>query len=132
MDGRVVIGATVTAAAMIGGVFAGSVEAVLGAGAAGGAVAGLLSRSGHVGAGARAGAYGGASGFVLFVLVGTLQSIAGGDLAVPAVIGAETLLIATVVVPIHALLGAVAAAVGVRIRRLLRDEEPQSTDSASR
>lgn len=120
MDRRVAIGATVAAATVVVGVFLGSVEVVLGAGAVGGVVAGGLSQSGHVGAGARAGAYGGGAGFVLFVLVGTLQSAFGGDLLVPAVIGAETLLIASIVVPLHAIFGAVAAAAGVRIRWVVR------------
>lgn len=82
----------------------------------GGVVAGLLSRGpGHVGAGARAGAYGGLVAFLGFVVVGAVQTVIGGDLSV-LVLGVQTVLVAVLVVPIHAAVGAVGAVVGVRIR----------------
>ena len=122
MDRRTLAGTAVTAAAVVTGVVADFLaEAdllplLLAAGAAGGLLAGGLSReSGHVGAGARAGAYGGAVGFLGFVAVGLGQSLGGGPPVL--VLGAQTLLIAVLVVPVYALSGAVAAAVGVRLRR---------------
>lgn len=111
--------ALVVAGAAVAGVAIGAdlVPVVLGAGLVGGLVAGLGSdAAGHVGAGARAGAYGSAAGFAGFVAVGTGQAILGGEFSI-LVVGIETLLIALLVVPLHALLGAVATAVGVRVRR---------------
>lgn len=127
MDRRVVAGGVVTAvvvATVAAADFVVEADLVVGvilAGACGGFVAGVLSdASGHVGAGARGGAYGGAAAFGLFVVVGLTQSVvAGDDVRLPALVGFELLLIAVLVVPIHGLLGAVGAAVGVRVRRRL-------------
>ncbi|WP_254838680.1 hypothetical protein [Natronomonas marina] len=126
MDRRTLAGAVVTAVAAVAAVVADFLaEAdllglVLVAGLAGGVVVGALSRTpGHVGAGARAGAYGGGAAFVAFVAVGVAQSVAAGDLAV-LVLGVQTLLIALLVIPVHALSGAVGAALGVRMRRVGR------------
>lgn len=127
MQRRIVAGAVATALVVVGAAVAGFVTGadlvpvILLAGLVGGLVAGLSSAAdaaGHVGAGARAGAYGGAAGFVAFVLVGTVQAVLGGDLSV-LVVGVETLLVAALVVPLHALLGAAGAGVGVRLRRRL-------------
>lgn len=123
MERRVIAGAVATLLVVVAGAVANFatdgdfVVAVLLAGMAGGLVAGLLSRSaGHVGAGARAGGYGGATAFALFVIVGALQAVVGGDLSV-LYLGFQSLLIAVLVVPLHALLGAGGAAMGVEIRR---------------
>lgn len=123
MERRVVAGAVVTLVVVVAGAVASFVLArdlvavVLLAGVTGGLVAGVLSRTaGHVGAGARAGGYGGAAGFVGFVAVGAVQAVVGGDLSV-LLLGLQSVLIALLVVPLHALLGAVGASVGVRIRR---------------
>lgn len=124
MDRRIVVGATLTTFAVVASVFLGRIDAIIAAGFVGGLAAGVLSRpgsrngdgTGHVGAGAKAAGIGGAAGFVLFVVVGTIQSLFGGDLSVPAVLGLLTILLAAVVVPIQALLGAIGGAVGVRIR----------------
>jgi hypothetical protein len=124
MERRTFVGTVVTAAVVVGAVVADFVAdpdllpLVLFAGAAGGLLAGGLSRDpGHVGAGARAGAYGGVVGFVAFVVVGAGQSVAAGDLSI-LLLGVQTLLIALLVIPVHALLGVAGAAVGVRLRRL--------------
>lgn len=123
MDHRVLAGAAATLLVVVAGavasfVTAGDYEAaVLLAGLAGGVVAGGLSRAaGHVGAGAMAGGLGDAAGFVAFVAVGAVQAVTGGDLSV-LYLGLRTLLVALLVVPLHALGGAGGAAVGVRIRR---------------
>lgn len=123
MERRVVAGAVATLLVVVGGALAGVatggdlVPVVLLAGLAGGLVTGAFSRrAGHVGAGARAGGYGGAAGFVCFVAVGATQAVLGGDLSV-LYLGAQSLLVALLVVPLHALLGAAGAAVGVRGRR---------------
>ena len=124
MERRTLAGTAATAVIVVGAAVADFLAEpdllplVLFAGAAGGLLAGGLSREpGHVGAGARAGAYGGAVGFVAFVAVGAVQSVVAGELSV-LVLGAQTLLIALLVVPVHALLGVVGAAVGVRLRQL--------------
>lgn len=122
MERRVLVGGFVTVLAVVG-VVLGSfllgrdlVAALLVAALPGGVVAGLLSGTpGHVGAGARAGAYGGVVAFLGFVVVGVVQTVIGGDLSL-LVLGAQTVLVAVLVVPIHAAVGAVGAAVGVRIR----------------
>ncbi|MUV86474.1 hypothetical protein GJ631_07800 [Natronomonas sp. CBA1123] len=81
------------------------VAAVLFAALPGGIVAGLLSReSGHVGSGARAGAYGGIVAFLGFVAIGAVQTVLGGDLSV-LFLGVQTVLVALLVVPIHAAVG---------------------------
>lgn len=123
MERRTLLGALATAAVVVGAATYGfltgvdPVPVVLSAGAVGGLLAGALSASaGHVGAGARAGGYGAAAGFAAFVVVGGLQAVLGGDLSV-LVIGVETLLIALLVLPLEAFFGAVAAALGVRLRR---------------
>ncbi|WP_336136179.1 hypothetical protein [Natronomonas amylolytica] len=91
-------------------------------GLAGGLVAGLLSKtSGHVGAGVRAGGYGAAVGFLAFLVVGVVQSAVSGDLGV-LLLGFRTLLIALLLVPVQALLGAMMAPLGVRIRGALGRE----------
>jgi hypothetical protein len=109
----VVVGAALASVATEGDF----VPVALVAGFVGGLLAGALSRdAGHVGAGARAGGYGGAAAFVGFLVVGAVQAVAGGDLSV-LYLGAQSLLVAMLVVPLHALLGAVGAAVGVRGRR---------------
>lgn len=130
MNRRVTVGAAVTFLVVVVAAGAGLVvgvnlaNVVLVAGVPGGVAAGLLSREpGHVGAGARAGLYGGSAAFVLFVVVGSVQSVLGGDLSI-LFLGFQTVLIALVVVPLHALLGAIGAAVGVRIRR----DTPKSGD----
>lgn len=124
MERRVLAGAVATALVVIGAAVAGvatgtdPVPVVLGAGLAGGLVSGVAAPDpGHVGAGARGGTYGGAAGFVAFVAVGGVQAIFGGELSV-LVLGLEALLIALLVVPLHALLGAVGAAVGVRVGQI--------------
>lgn len=123
MERRIIAGAVATLLVVVGGAVANFatdgdfVVAVLLAGMAGGFVAGLLSRSdGHVGAGARAGGYGGAAAFALFVVVGAAQAVAGGDLTV-FYLAFQSLLLAVLVVPLHALLGAGGAAMGVEVRR---------------
>ena len=123
MERRVLAGAAATLLVVVAGALASFftegdfVAVVLLAGLAGGMVAGGLSReAGHVGAGARAGGYGGAAAFVAFVAVGAAQAVVGGDLSV-LYLGFRTLLVALLVVPLHAALGAAGAAVGVRIRR---------------
>ncbi|QLD90194.1 hypothetical protein HWV07_14595 [Natronomonas salina] len=123
MERRVIAGAAATLLVVVAGAVANFatdgdlVVAVLLAGMAGGLVTGLLSRSGgHVGAGARAGAYGGGAGFALFLVVGSVQTVVGGDLSV-LYIGVQSFLVAVLVVPLHALLGAGGAAMGVAIRR---------------
>lgn len=122
MERRVLAGAAATFAVVVGGALVDFltgedfVVVVLGAGLAGGLVAGILSQAGsHVGAGARAGGYGGAAGFVAFVAVGAVQATFGGDLSV-LYLGFQSLLVAVLVVPLYAVSGAVAAAVGVRLR----------------
>lgn len=124
MERRVLAGGVATALVVVGAAVASFatdadlVPVVLGAGLVGGLVAGLVSQApGHVGAGARAGAYGGATGFVAFVAVGTVQALLGGDLSVLA-IGLEALLVALLVVPLHAILGVAGATIGVRVGRL--------------
>lgn len=122
MERRVLAGGFVTVLAVVG-VVLGSfllqrdlVAAVLLAALPGGLVAGLLSRAaGHVGSGARAGAYGGLVAFLGFVVVGAVQTVIGGDFSI-LFLGVQTVLVAVLVVPIHAAVGAVGAAVGVRIR----------------
>lgn len=116
-------GAAATLVVAVGGTVADFAAAadlvwvVLGAGLAGGLVTGALSgRAGHVPAGARAGAYGGVLAFLGFVAVGAGQAVASGDFAL-LYLGFQSLLIALLVVPLHALSGALAAAVGVRLRR---------------
>lgn len=123
MERRVLAGALATLSVAVGGavvdfvVDGDLVAVVLGAGVAGGLVAGALSgRRGHVGAGARAGGYGGALAFLGFVAVGGGQTLAGGDLAM-LYLGFQSLLLALLVVPLHAVSGALAAAGGVRLRR---------------
>ena len=123
MERRVLAGAAATLLVAVGGavadfaVDADLVAVVLGAGLAGGLVAGALSRrAGHVAAGARAGAYGGALTFLGFVAVGAGQAVASGEFAL-LYLGFQSLLVALLVVPLHALAGAFAAAVGVRLRR---------------
>lgn len=130
MERRILAGAVVTAVVVVGGAIANFaldvdlVAVILLAGLVGGFVTGLLSaETGHVGAGARAGGYGGALGFVAFVTVGVVQSAVDGDISV-LIIGFEALLIALVVVPIHALLGAMAASLGVRIRKAAGFDHP--------
>jgi hypothetical protein len=128
MERRVLVGGLTTAFAVVG-VVLGSfllgrdlVAAVLFAALPGGVVAGLLSReSGHVGSGARAGAYGGIVAFLGFVAIGAVQTVLGGDLSV-LFLGVQTVLVALLVVPIHAAVGALGAAVGVRIRRAMGRE----------
>lgn len=123
MERRVLAGGFATVLAVVG-VVVGSfllqrdlVAAVLFAAFPGGVVAGLLSRdAGHVGSGARAGAYGGFVAFLGFVAVGAVQTAIGGDFSI-LVLGVQTVLVAILVVPIHAVVGAVGAAIGVRIRR---------------
>jgi hypothetical protein len=123
MDRRLLAGGTVTVLAVVL-VVLGSfllqrdfVVAVLFAALPGGVLTGMLSRTpDHVGAGARAGAYGGLVGFFAFVVIGSLQTLLGGNLSV-LVLGVQTILVAVLVVPLHAVLGAIGAAVGVRIRR---------------
>jgi hypothetical protein len=122
MERRVLAGGFVTVLAVVG-VVLGSfllqrdlVAAVLLAALPGGLVAGLLSRAtGHVGSGARAGAYGGLVAFLGFVVVGVVQTVIGGDFSI-LFLGVQTVLVAVLVVPIHAAIGAVGAAIGVRIR----------------
>ncbi|WP_178916121.1 hypothetical protein [Natronomonas gomsonensis] len=128
MERRVLVGGFTTALAVVvvvlGSFLLGRdlVAAVLFAALPGGIVAGLLSReSGHVGSGARAGAYGGVVAFLGFVAVGAVQTILGGDLSV-LFLGVQTVLVALLVVPIHAAVGAGGAAVGVRIRRAMGRE----------
>ena len=123
MERRVLAGTVATLLVAVGGAVADFVAdadlvwVVLGAGVAGGLVAGALSgRPGHVGAGARAGGGGGALAFLGFVAVGGAQALAGGDLAL-LYLGFQSLLVALLVVPLHALSGALAAAGGVRLRR---------------
>lgn len=128
MERRVLVGGFTTALAVVG-VVLGSfllgqdlVAAVLFAALPGGVVAGLLSREpGHVGSGARAGAYGGVVAFLGFVAVGAVQTVTGGDLSI-LFLGVQTVLVALLVVPIHAAVGAAGAAVGVRIRHAMGRE----------
>lgn len=97
---------------------------VLLAGLPGGMVAGLLStRPGHVGAGARAGGYGAGAAFLAFLVVGAVQAGVSRDAGV-LLLGFRTLLVALLLVPVHAVLGAVSAPLGVRIRRALDRETP--------
>ncbi|MCY4732047.1 hypothetical protein KY092_15910 [Natronomonas gomsonensis] len=125
MERRVLVGGFTTALAVVG-VVLGSfllgrdlVAAVLFAALPGGVVAGLCSReSGHVGSGARAGAYGGIVAFLGFVIVGAVQTVLGGDFSI-LFLGVQTVLVALLVVPIHAAIGAVGAVVGVRIRNAM-------------
>lgn len=92
---------------------------VLLAGLAGGLVTGAWSTApGHRAAGARAGAAGGAASFLGFVAVGAAQSVLAGTPGT-LILGLQTLLVALLVVPLHALGGAVGAAVGLRIRHRL-------------
>lgn len=123
MERRVLAGAGATCIVFVGAAIAdffldGEFAAVvLLAGLAGGLTAGLLSKTaGHVGAGVRAGGYGAAAGFLAFLLVGVVQSVLSGDLGV-LVLGFRTFLIALLLVPVQAVLGAMAAPLGVRIRR---------------
>ena len=127
MERRVVAGAAATLLVVVAAAFANVafqgdyVAAVLLAGMAGGVVAGALtpaSRGGHVGAGARAGGYGGGAAFALFVAVGAVQAVVGGDLSV-LYLGFQSLLVALRVVPLHAFLGAGAAAMAVWTKRAL-------------
>lgn len=98
------------------------VAGVLAAGLVGGFLAGALSRrEGHLGAGARAGGYGGAAAFAGFVVVGGAQALLGGDSSV-LLLGFETVLVGLLVVPLYALSGALAAAAGVRLRRVTGQE----------
>jgi hypothetical protein len=53
--------------------------------------------------------------FLGFVVVGVVQTVIGGDFSI-LFLGVQTVLVAVLVVPIHAAVGAVGAAVGVRIR----------------
>jgi hypothetical protein len=123
MDRRVLAGAAATCFVFVSAAVAdfflsdGFAPLVLLAGLAGGLVAGLLSAAqGHVGAGARAGGYGAAAGFLAFLVVGVVQSVVSGDFGV-LLLGFRTLLIGLLLVPVHALLGAMTAPLGVRIRR---------------
>ncbi|MES3517502.1 MAG: hypothetical protein PPP58_07545 [Natronomonas sp.] len=123
MRRRVLLGAAATFLVAVGAIVGGvatetnPVGVVLAAGLVGGFLVGVLStQSGHVGDGARAGGYGGGVAFLGFVAVGLLQSLLDGDLSV-LVIGVETVLIALVVVPIHAISGGVAAGIGRWLRR---------------
>ena len=126
MERRVIAGAAATLLVVVAAAFANValqgdfVAVVLLAGMAGGLVAGSLSRAdGHVGAGARAGGYGGAAAFALFVAVGAVQAVVGGDLSV-LYLGFQSLLVAVLVVPLHAFLGAGGAAMAVSVRRAVR------------
>lgn len=125
MERRVVAGAAATLLVVVAAAFANValqadyVSVVLLAGLAGGVVAGALSpavEGGHVGAGARAGGYGGGAAFALFVAVGAVQAVVGGDLSV-LYLGFQSLLVALLVVPLHAFLGAGGAAMAVSVRR---------------
>jgi hypothetical protein len=122
MQRRVLAGAAATCSVFVGAAVADFFLAgefasvVLLAGLVGGLVAGLLSKTpGHVGAGVQAGGYGAAAGFLAFLIVGVVQSVVSGDLGV-LLLGFRTLLIALLLVPAQALLGAMAAPLGVRIR----------------
>jgi hypothetical protein len=123
MERRVLVGTAATWVVFVGAVLADFalegdlVAAVLLAGLVGGLSAGLLSATpGHVGAGARAGGYGAAAGFLAFLAVGAVQSAVSGEFGV-LLLGVRTLLIALLLVPVEALLGALAAPLGVRLRR---------------
>lgn len=123
MERRVLAGAGTTCFVFVGGAVADFfldsefATMVLLAGLAGGLIAGLLSATpGHVGAGVRAGGYGAAAGFLAFLLVGVVQSFLSGDFGV-LVLGFRTVLIALLLVPVQAVLGAMGAPLGVRIRR---------------
>jgi len=129
MQRRVIVGSVATFLVVIAAAGTGPVigvnlaSVVLAAGIPGGLLTGVLSRKpGHIGAGARAGLYGGAASFVVFIVVGSVQSVLGGDLSI-LFLGFQTALIALVIVPLHALEGAVGAALGVRVRRLLGIDE---------
>lgn len=128
MERRVLAGAGATCFVFVGAAVAdfflsGEFAAiVLLAGLAGGLIAGVLSENaGHVGAGVRAGGYGAAAGFLAFLLVGVAQSLLSGDFGV-LVLGFRTFLIALLLVPVQAVLGAIGAPLGVRIRRFLGRE----------
>ena len=138
MQRRVIAGAAATflvvvvAAGISTAVGVNLATVVLAAGLVGGLVTGALSsESGHVGAGARAGLYGGAAAFVAFVVVGSVQSVLGGDLSI-LFLGFQTVLIASLVVPLHAVEGAVGAAVGVSVRRLLGIDESDGSSTSMR
>lgn len=123
MDRRNQLGAASTALVVVMGVFAGRIAVIFAAGFVGGLVAGVGVASDQAGpsgrAGAKAAAIGGAFGFLVFVAVGTLQSLATGDLSIPAVLGFQTILLALLVVPFLAILGGIGGPIGVRVRRLL-------------
>ncbi|MFQ3320460.1 MAG: hypothetical protein ACI8UR_000924 [Natronomonas sp.] len=123
MERRTLAGAAVTALVVVGGAAASrliegnAVAGVLFAGIAGGAVVGLLSKTpGHIGAGARAGGYGGAVGFGVFIAASGVLAVMAGDPSF-LVFAVQRLLIGVLVVPLHTVLGAGTAAVGVRVRR---------------
>lgn len=132
MDNRILVGAASTALVVVVGVFVGRIAVIFAAGFVGGVMVGIRmfevpdgrSEPGPVGTGARAAAIGGACGFLAFVVVGTLQSLVSGDLSVPAVLGFQTILVAVLVVPLQAVLGAIGGSVGVRLRGLTTGHIP--------
>lgn len=130
MERRVLAGAAATWFIFVGAALAdfflpGEFAAVvLLAGLAGGVVAGLLSDApGHVGAGGKAGGYGAAAGFLVFLVVGVGQSVRSGEFGV-LLLGVRTLLVGLLLVPVQALLGAVASPLGVRVRRAVGRKTP--------